>query len=274
MSGAPPTAPSATAAEAAGVLLERDEAGVATIRLNRPERLNALGVAMVEALRRAVEQATDATVLVIRGTGRSFSAGADLKERRGMDAAARWAHNRAINAAADAIEAAPMPTIAALNGLALGGGCELALACDLRIAADIASIGLTEARIGAIPGAGGTQRLPRLIGTSRALELMLTGEPVTAARAAEIGLVNAVVPAEAFDTEVARLAALIASRAPGAATVLKRVVRQGMELPLAQGLAIEAAALPDVLASSDYAEGLAAFAERRPPRFSRPEDRR
>jgi enoyl-CoA hydratase/carnithine racemase len=153
--------------DTAPLIVETLAPGVRQIRLNRPERLNALGVEMVEALRRAVEAEDGARVLLIRGTGRGFCAGADLKERSGMDQAARLSHNRAINAAVDAVAVAPMPTIAVVNGLALGGGCELAIACDLRFAASSATIGLTEARIGAIPGAGGTQRLPRLIGARR-----------------------------------------------------------------------------------------------------------
>ena len=247
----------------------RDGVGVLQITLSRPERLNALGVAMTEALLEALGGAGDATVLVLRGAGRAFSAGADLKERRAMGADARRAHNRAINAAADALAALPMPTIAALNGLALGGGCELALACDLRIASADAVIGLTEARIGAIPGAGGTQRLPRLVGTAAALEMMFTAEPVAAPRALAMGLVNQVVPAERLEAEVARIAALIATRAPGAVALLKRVVRQGMEASLDGGLALERDSLAAVLGSADYAEGLAAFAEKRSPRFGR-----
>ncbi len=253
-----------------GLVVERDAAsGIVQLRLDRPPRLNALGVAMTEALRCAVDDARDATVLVIRGSGRSFSAGADLKERQAMDEAARRAHNRAINTMVDAVAAAPMPVIAALNGLAFGGGCELALACDLRIAAESATIGLTEARIGVIPGAGGTQRLPRLIGISRALEMMLTGEPISARRAWEIGLVNDVVADDAFDAAIAQRAALLASRAPRTAALLKRTVLRGIERPLAEGLAVERDALATVFGSSDYAEGLAAFAEKRPPRFAR-----
>ena len=129
-----------------------------------------------------------------------------------MDEAARVRHNRKINAAVDALAAAPMPTIALINGLALGGGCEIAIACDFRVAAEDAQMGLTEARIGAIPGAGGTQRLPRLIGAARALEMILTGEPVSAARAAEIGLVNSVVAPGALDAHAQRLASVLASR--------------------------------------------------------------
>jgi enoyl-CoA hydratase/carnithine racemase len=160
-----------------------------------------------------------------------------------------------------------MPTIAVINGLALGGGCEIAIACDLRIAAEDAQIGLTEARIGAIPGAGGTQRLPRIIGAARALEMILTGEPITAKRAAEIGLVNAAVPADALDDYAQRLAKLLASRSPSGAQTAKRLVHRGLEVALDKGLEQERAALKQVLTSADYAEGLAAFAEKRPPRF-------
>ena len=244
--------------------------GISQIRLNRPHRLNALGTDMTDALCRAIDaQFSNKTrVLLLRGTGRAFCAGADLKERQGMDATARRAHNRSINAACDALAAAPIPTIAVLNGLALGGGCELALACDLRIAARGAVIGLTEARIGAIPGAGGTQRLPRLVGAARALEMMLTGEPVDADRAEAIGLVQAVVAAEALDEHVHAYAALLAARSPRTARLLKRLVYRGVDGSLADGLAAERAALDGVFGSADYAEGLAAFAEGRPPSFA------
>jgi enoyl-CoA hydratase/carnithine racemase len=249
------------------LIVTRDEFGVIQITLSRPERLNALGVAMVDSLCLAIDQASTANVLVIRGTGRAFSAGADLKERRTMDAAACWAHNRAINAAVNAIEAMPIPTIAAINGLALGGGCELALGCDIRLASDAAVIGLTEARIGAIPGSGGTQRLPRVVGLSRALDLMFTAEPVSARRALEIGLINHVYPAEQFDLEVARYVRLLASRAPSAQELLKRSVRDGLALSISDALEVERQALASVFGSADYAEGLAAFTEKRPARF-------
>lgn len=256
----------------AGVVVEQRGVGIVQIRLNQPDRLNALGVDMTDALERAINEAiaARARVILVRGTGRAFCAGADLKERRTMGEEARVLHNRQINAAVDALAAAPMPTIAVINGLALGGGCEIAIACDFRIAVEDAQIGLTEARIGAIPGAGGTQRLPRLIGAARALEMILTGEPVSAKRAAEIGLVNSVVAAdaiEALDAHAARLAGVLASRSPSGAQTAKRLIIRGLEVPLSDALALEHAALKDILASSDYAEGLAAFAEKRPPRF-------
>lgn len=253
-----------------GVVVEQSGEGIVQIRLNRPERLNALGMDMVEALQAAIAGAIAdrARLLLIRGTGRAFCAGADLKARRTMDEAARIRHNRAINSAVDALAAAPMPTICMINGLAMGGGCEIALACDLRYAADDAQIGLTEARIGAIPGAGGTQRMPRVIGASRALELMLTGEPISGKRAEEIGLVNGAVAADKLDAHVMRIATVLASRSPTGAQTIKRLVHRGLEVTLADGLAQEGLALREVLASSDYAEGLAAFAEKRQPNFN------
>ena len=249
------------------LIVIRNEAGVVRITLNRPDRLNALGVELVDALLREVERAADGTLLVIRGAGRAFCAGADLKQRHGMTEAARWAHNRALNAAVNAIDALPIPTIAAINGLALGGGCELALACDIRIAAETAMIGLTEARIGAIPGAGGTQRMPRLVGVSQALDLMFTAEPITARRAYEIGLVNHIHADSAFDDAVERYIAMIATRAPSATELLKRTVREGVTGLLAEGLEREREALGFIFGSDDYAEGLAAFSEKRQPRF-------
>jgi enoyl-CoA hydratase/carnithine racemase len=240
------------------------------IRLERPERMNALGVATVVAIQEAVHEASarQARVVLLRGSGRAFCAGADLKERKGMDLPARMAHNAGINDAVNAIGEARFVTIAVLNGLALGGGLEMAMACDLRLAASGISLGLTESRVGAFPGAGGTQRLPRLVGASRALHMMLSGEPVSSEYALGIGLVNEVVAADELQSRARALARLLAGRSAPAMAALKRLVWQGIELPLADGLRLERAALPAILGSADYAEGLAAFAERRPPRFT------
>ncbi len=260
----------ATAADS-GITVEQRGDGIVQIRLNRPDRLNALGMDMVVEMERAITAAIDsrARVLLVRGTGRAFCAGADLKARRTMDEPTRLRHNHAINVAVDALASAPMPTIAVVNGLALGGGCEIALACDLRIAAEDSQIGLTETRVGAIPGAGGTQRLPRLIGVARALELMLMGEPVTAKRAKEIGLVSATVSLDKLDEHALRIAAVLASRSPSGARTIKRLVYGGIEKPLVDGLSQERDALQEIFASADYAEGLAAFAEKRRPQFGR-----
>jgi enoyl-CoA hydratase/carnithine racemase len=252
------------------VILEAAGDGVFEVRLNRPARMNALGVATCAELEQAVSDAADrkARVLLFRGHGRAFCAGADLKEREGMDVAARLAHNAAINSAIHAIASTRAVTIAVLNGVALGGGLEIALACDIRFAAAGVSLGLTESRIGGIPGAGGTQRLPRLIGTGHALQMMLGGDPVTSERALEIGLVNEVLAPDALDARAHEFAATVASRSPLSLTTIKRLVYQGLDMPLAEGLRSERAALPDVLGSADYAEGLAAFLARRPARFS------
>jgi len=242
---------------------------IVEIRLERPERLNALGLTTASALQAALTAAATrrARVLLLRGSGRAFCAGADLKERRGMALRERLAHNAAINAAVDGLAHVPCVTIAVINGLALGGGCELALACDLRIAAAGISIGLTESRVGAIPGAGGTQRLPRLIGLGRALQMMLTGEPVSAERAEAIGLVHEVVDGAALDERARSLAALLAGRSPSGLRTIKQLAYGGMEMSLDEGLKAERTALATVLDSADYAEGLAAFADKRPPRF-------
>ena len=254
-----------------GLMIEKHASGAVIIWLDRPDRLNALGVAMTEALREAVEQAVQgrATALFIRARGRSFCTGADLKERRTMTAEQQYAHNRAINAAVNAVEGAPIPTIAVINGAAMGGGLELALACDIRIACESAQIGLTEARIGAIPGAGGTQRLPRLVGASQALFMMYAGETVYGQRAYEIGLVNQCVRDEQLDSAAENFIDLLGSRSPSAARSLKNVVREGLQVSLPDGLELEHKALKAVFGSADYAEGLAAFAEKRPPRFAR-----
>lgn len=253
------------------VLVDVRQTGAVEVWLNRPERLNALGVEMVDALLKVIEGAITkgATALFIRAKGRGFCAGADLKERQTMAEADRHTHNRAINAVVNAVAEVPVPTIAVINGIAMGGGLELALGCDIRIAAESAQLGLTEARIGAIPGAGGTQRLPRLIGISRALDMMYTGEPIAARKALDIGLVNACVADQELDAAVTRYIDVLGSRSPSAARTLKKVVCEGMQSTLLCGLEQERRALSTILGSADYAEGLAAFAEKRPPKFSR-----
>ena len=242
---------------------------VCVLRLNRPESYNALSVELVDALREAVASVpgSQARVLVLAANGPGFCSGADLRQRKTMTNDQKYAHNRAINALVNEIADCPIPTIAALNGHAVGGGCELALACDIRFAASNAKIGLTEARIGAMPGAGGSQRLPRLIGTARALEMMFSGEPVSAEKAGEWGLVNGIISPDALDDHVMSFARLLASRSRKTTSLLKKAVYQGMDRSLAEGLELERRAIVEVLASSDYAEGLAAFAERRAPVF-------
>lgn len=240
---------------------------VAVITMNNPP-VNGLGHATRLGLTDGLAQANaDAAVkaIVITGAGKAFSGGADIKEFGTPKALAEPNLLSVILA----IENSGKPVVAAVHSVAMGGGLELALGCDIRIAAESAQLGLTESRIGAIPGAGGTQRLPRLIGISRALDMMYSGEPVTARRALEIGLVNACVADAELDDAVGRYVAVLGSRSPSAARTLKCVVYRGMSLPLADGLECERQALDTIFGSADYAEGLAAFAEKRPPRFSR-----
>lgn len=242
---------------------------ICVLRLNRPDQFNALSRALVNELRAALAQiaTSPARVVVLAANGRGFCAGADLKERKTMTDEEKYLHNRAINAAANELAALPVPTLVALNGIAMGGGCEFALACDLRFMADTAVIGLTEARIGAMPGAGGSQRLPRLIGTARALEMMYLGEPLNAARAEGWGLVNVVCPAGDLEARVMEFATLLSARSRRSTELLKTSVYRGMDLGLAEGLEVERLAVAEILASEDYKEGLAAFAEKRAPNF-------
>jgi len=251
------------------LLVERPSQGICVLRINRPDTHNALSRALLEELSLAIEVAErqEAQVLVVASNGSSFCSGADLKERRSLNDAEKYAHNRQINAFAAALAAAPMCTVAAIGGLALGGGLEIALACDLRFASTNAVLGLTESRLAAIPGAGGTQRLPRLIGTARALEMMYSGEPISAAKALEWGLVNDVVSPDELSERVLAFGRIVASRSRHSSAVLKQVVYQGLDSNLSDGLEIERLAIVDILKSSDYLEGITAFGEKRAPNF-------
>jgi enoyl-CoA hydratase/carnithine racemase len=250
-------------------VIEWPDERIWVLRLNRPAAHNALSRELLAKLRAALVEATKARarVLILSSSGPSFCSGADLKERRGLNDEEKYAHNRAINAFANELAALPLPTIAEMRGSAFGGGLEVALACDIRFAAVGVKLGLTEARIGAIPGAGGTQRLPRLIGAARALEMMYGGEPVQAEKAAEWGLVNAAVSMDQLADHTLSFARLLAGRSRRNISVLKRVVYDGLDNDLAVGLDIEGRAIIDVLKSRDYQEGLEAFAEKRAPNF-------
>lgn len=242
---------------------------ICVLRLNRPESFNALSRSLTEDIRQAVASLHDskARVMILAANGKGFCAGADLKERATLTDAEKYQHNRALNAMANEIAALPIATIAAIQGVALGGGTEISLACDLRFAAAGVQLGLTEARIGIIPGAGGTQRLPRLIGTARALEMMYSGVPISAEQARDWGLVNDVAEPGALMERVMAFATVAASRSRRTAARLKHVVYRGLERPLEDGLELEREAIVEVLKSDDYKEGLAAFAERREPVF-------
>lgn len=240
---------------------------VAWLTLNNPDKHNALSGPVLDGLHRAVAQLAVARsvrcAVIHGGEARAFSAGADLKERREMDAPAVFATVHRLREAVSSVERLPMPVIAAIHGSCFGGGLELALACDIRIASDDARLGLTEVAVGVLPAAGGTQRLPRLIGVGRAKELIYTAARLTAAEAAEIGLVNRVVPREELLPAAAAMAGRIAEMAPLCVQGAKRAMNAGQGL--ADGLQAEWEAYQDIILTQDRLEGLAAFSEKRKP---------
>jgi len=207
-------------------------------------------------------------VVVITGAGeKAFCAGADLKERKTMPAERVPLFVRHIRGLMDDVEAMPQPTVAVINGFCFGGGTELALACDLRVAAETAELGLTETSLAIIPGAGGTQRLPRLIGKSRAKDLILTARKIGAGEAEKIGLANRIAPPARLRETALELARSIAGNGPVAVRAAKEAIDQGLELPLPRGLEHEARCYERVLGTEDRLEALAAFAEKRKPRY-------
>ena len=245
---------------------------VRVLTITRPEKLNALNRATMAALRARLDVlAADASlrVLIITGAGeKAFIAGADITEFEGLtpDEATRYA--REGQAVLDRLESLPVPTIAAINGYALGGGCELALACTFRLMADTARIGLPETSLGIIPGFGGTQRLARAIGQQQALEMILTGRQVGADEAVRLGLALRVVPAAQLMEDAHALAAQLAGRAPLALRYARQAIADGLDRPLGEGLAVEARLFGLIAASSDMAEGVRAFLEKRHPSFT------
>lgn len=252
------------------LLLER-EGPVAVVTINRPAVLNALNTATVGELRAALlELQRDQAVRVVILTGageKSFVAGADIKELAGQTPIGGRELARTGQAVFNLVEDLGKPVIAAINGYALGGGCELAMACTLRLAADTAKLGQPEIALGIIPGYGGTQRLPRLIGRGRALEMMLTGAPITAAEAHRVGLVNQVVPAAELMTRARDLARTLAQQAPIAVRYILQAVNHGLEMPMDEALAYEATFFGLLATTGDMREGTRAFLEKRKPEF-------
>jgi len=244
---------------------------LARIVLHRPEKLNALNLALLAELDQVFEHLgahRDVRAVILTGSGeKAFAAGADIQELAGLDALQARQFSQRGNALFRRIERFPRPVIAALNGFALGGGMELALACTLRLAADHAKLGQPEVKLGLIPGYGGTQRLARLIGPGPALQLILTGEPIVAAEALRLGLVNQVVPGAELTAAAEALASKIAANAPLAVEFCLQAVREGMEMSLDQGLALETNLFALSCATADMKEGTRAFLEKRAPRF-------
>jgi len=252
------------------LLLERDGA-IAVVTINRPTVLNALNTQTLDELRRVVlELGHDAGVRVVILTGageKAFVAGADINELAVQTPTSGREHALTGQHVLDLIENLGKPVIAAINGYALGGGCELAMACTLRLAADTAKLGQPEINLGIMPGYAGSQRMSRLVGKGKAMELILTGAPIGAAEAERIGLVNRVVPAAELMTAARALAADLAKNAPIAMRYIITAVNKGLEMPFAEGCGFEATLFGLVASTDDMREGTTAFLEKRKPAF-------
>jgi enoyl-CoA hydratase/carnithine racemase len=251
------------------LLIERRH-HVAYVTLNRPAALNALNVTLRQDLKQfftTMQADSGVRLVVVTGAGRAFCAGADIKEWTEPTSIVEDRQERLRLNFWDAMSHCEQPIIAAINGYALGGGCELAMCCDIRIASDRAQLGLTEVTLGIIPGGGGTQRLPRTIGRGKALELILTGKRIDAHEALRLGLVEQVVPHDQLMETVEELAHTITSRAPLAVKYAKEAIVRGLALPLEEGLKVEAELSILLRATEDRMEGARAFKEKRPPQF-------
>jgi enoyl-CoA hydratase len=252
-------------------LLVTADGPIARVTVNRPKVLNALDATTLGELTDAfVALAAGGTTrcVVVTGAGdKAFAAGADIAAMAAMAPAEAQALAERGHRMAAIMESAPWPIVASVNGFALGGGLELALACDFMLAASTAKLGFPEVGLGVIPGLGGTQRLAQRVGLGKARELIYTGNVITAAEALQIGLVNSVAEPDALGAAVEAIAEKIASRAPLAVAAAKKVLRQGADLPLGQALVLEAEAFGGLFASADQKEGMSAFLAKRPPRY-------
>ncbi len=259
------------------VRVERDGA-IGVVTIDRPEARNAMSRAVIDELVAAaaeLEGDDHVRVVVLTGAGdKAFVAGADIAQMVDMDADGARAFSRRAGVLAAAMEGSRNPWIAMVNGVALGGGCELALACDVIYAADTALFGQPEVALGTMPGWGASQRLPRRVGVGKALELCLGGAVIDATEALRIGLADAVVPAAVLRETTMALAERIAANAPAAVAATKRVLREGLALPLAEGLARETELFAATFARGDAAEGMGAFLAkpRRTPTFTNREE--
>ncbi len=256
----------------APVLLAKEPDGIATITVNRPDKLNALNADVLRELKAAFERCrddADIRVVILTGAGeKAFIAGADIAALSRLTPAEAGENARRGQKLTTLMEELGKPVIAAINGYALGGGCELALACTIRIAAEGARLGQPEVKLGIICGYGGTQRLPRLVGKGRAIELLITGEPIDAAEAFRIGLVNRVAKRESLMDEARTLARKILAAGPLAVAASLGLVHEGMDKLLKDALELEAWQFAKSFETQDMKEGTAAFLEKRPPRFT------
>ena len=241
------------------------------VTLNRPHRRNAVNLQMMEEIIAAARQAEDeptARAMIITGGKEFFSAGADLNEALAVKSPAAgldyFGHWHRLNAT---LEKLGKPVIAAIEGFCMTGGCEMALACDIRVAAEGASFAITSSRIGTVPGAGGTQRLPRIVGVAKALELMFSAETIGAAEAYRIGLINRLVPSGGALEAAHAMAAVYEKRAPLSHALIKRAVRQGMQMDLASGVELETFLVTTIYGTEDKNEGISAFLEKREASF-------
>jgi enoyl-CoA hydratase len=252
------------------LIVESPEPGVTLIRLNRPQALNALNSQLLGELGQALDAAeADAEVrcVVLTGSDRAFAAGADIKEMSDKSYAQMFAEDF-FGAAARRIEGFRKPVIAAVAGYALGGGCELAMLCDFIIAAETAKFGQPEINLGVMPGIGGTQRLPRAVGKAKAMDMVLTARMMDAAEAERAGLVSRVVPAEKLLEEAIAAAAKIAAQSPLAVAMNKELVNAAFETTLATGVGMERRLFHSLFAFEDQKEGMAAFVDKRPAKFT------
>lgn len=244
---------------------------IATITVNRPDKLNALNDATIEELGEAIDEARtrgDVAGIILTGAGRAFIAGADISElsaQSPFDARERSLRGQHVFRR---FETSPKPVAAAVNGFALGGGCELAMACHIRLASEHAKFGQPEVKLGIVPGYGGTQRLPRLVGKGRAMQLLLTGEIIDAQEAMRIGLANSVHPAGELADAARSLLTTIIAQGPQAVALCIDAVDRGLELPLAEGLLIEADYFGLCASTADMREGMQAFLDKRAPVFT------